>query len=162
MNGIFTPLTVDDEKRIAIVLLLIFFNFVFAVVGAIMRGGFDATAGGFDIKKLPQVFYLQVLPYFVGMAFFEVFLHLLPPSSIMGSLFGGTVAAPAAPLPGATSPIPVEPGAGWQWLDPTVLWITYGVIVVNLAYKTFTNLVYLFGKGITLAQVVASRTDKPA
>lgn len=154
MSGIFSPLTDGDLKRIAVVLLLIFFNFTFAVLGAMMRGGFDPTRGGFDFKKLPEFVYNQILPYIVGLAFFEAFLHILPPSTLVGGLFGNTNPT--------DSPIPVDPSAGWQWLDPTVLWATYAAIVLNLAKQTFTNLVYLFGKGLTLAQSLAVTKDKPA
>lgn len=157
MSGLFSPLTDGDLKRIAVVLLLIFFNFVFAVLGSMMRGGFDPALGGFDFKKLPEVVYKYILPYLVGLAFFEAFLHVLPPSEIVSSLFQGQ--------PSVTGPapaVPLEPGAGWLWLDPTVLWATYGAIVLNLAKQTFTNLTYLFGKGLTLAQSVAARNDKPA
>lgn len=154
MNGIFSTLTDGDLKRIAAVLLLIFFNFLFAVTGALMRGGFDPTRGGFDFKKLPEFVYTNILPYLVGFAFFEAFLHLLPPSTLVGGLFQG-----ANP---ADSPIPVDASAGWKWLDPTVLWATYAAIVLNLAKQTFTNLVYLFGKGLSLAQSLAVTKDSPA
>lgn len=86
MNGLFSVLTEDDLKRIAFVLLVILANFVFAVLGAIVRGGFDAKAGGLDYKKLPVFFTTQVLPFVVGLAFFEAFLHVLPPSELTQTL----------------------------------------------------------------------------
>lgn len=152
MDGLFSALTPDDMKRIAVVLLLIFFNFVFAVVGALMKGGFRAEAEGLDLHKLPEFVYKQILPYLVGLAFFEAFLHLLPPSTLVGDLFHG--ATPATPIPGAPE---IDPAAGWKWLDPTVLWAVYAAIILDLAKRTFTNLVYMFGKGMTLAQSIAQK-----
>lgn len=156
MSGLFTALTDADLKRIAVVLLLIIFNVLFAVVGAIMKGGFKAEEGGLDINKLPEFVYKQVLPYVVGLAFFEAFLHLIPPSMLVSDLFhgAGTVAANTTTVPGLPT---VDPTAGWKWLDPTVLWSIYGAIVIDLAYRTFTNFAYMFGKGISLAQRAAAK-----
>lgn len=157
MSNLFSPLTDSDIKRIAIVLLLVIANFVFAVLGALIRGGFDPARGGFDFRKLPEFVYKDVLPYVVGLAFFEAMLHILPPSVMVGNLFGGQP-SPTGPAP----IIPVEPGAGWQWLDPTVLWATYAAVVLSLVQKTLANLTYLFGKGINLAQELTARFDKDA
>lgn len=156
MSGLFTALTDADLKRIAVVLLLITFNFLFAIVGALMKGGFRADAGGLDLNKLPEFVYKQILPYVVGLAFFEAFLHLIPPSMLVSDLFhgAGTVAANTTTTPGLPS---VDPAAGWKWLDPTVLWGVYGAIVIDLAYRTFTNFAYMFGKGMTLAQSAAAK-----
>jgi hypothetical protein len=150
MNGIFSSLTEGDLRRIAALLLLIFFNTIFAVVGALMKGSFDPAAGGFDPRKFPEFVYKQILPYFVGFAFFEAFLHLLPPSTLVASFAG----APAPIIEGID---PIDPAAAWTWLDPAVLWGTYSAIIVDLVKRTFTNLSYLFGKGIIMAQAVANR-----
>lgn len=149
MNGIFSSLTEGDLRRIAALFLLIFFNTVFAVVGALMKGGFNPANGGFDPHKFPEFVYKQILPYIVGFAFFEAFLHLLPPSELVAS-FASTPAL-------AEGIEPVDPSLAWKWLDPTILWGTYAAIIVDLAKRTFTNLAFMFGKAITLAQGAANR-----
>ena len=144
MSGIFSSLTEGDLKRIAAVLLLIVFNAVFAVIGALMRGGFNPAAGGFDAKKFPEFFYKQILPFVVGLAFFEAFLHLQPPSGLVSALVG----ADSVIVVGEE----LSPSSPWAWLDPTVLWTVYGSIIVMLVRQLSANLIYVFGKGLTLAQ----------
>lgn len=147
MDNIFAPLTLEDEKRIAVVILLIFFNFVLAVVGALVKGGFDPSKGGLDFKKLPEFIYKQVLPYVIGLAVFEAFLHVLPPSQMASALFS---------TPTATGLDAVTP-SGWSWLDPTLLWTVYGAMVAMLVKQFSINLVFLFGKGLEVAQSVAKK-----
>lgn len=149
MDSIFSSLTIADQKRIAIVLLLILANFVFAVIGALVRGGFDPAKGGFDYKKFPLFFTQQVLPYVVGLAIFEAFLHVLPPSDM-----AETLTAPAAsPL---LAPIVPQPNP-FAWLDPTALWTVYGSMVSLLLVSLSKNLSYLFGRGLDAAQAAAKK-----
>ncbi len=148
MDQIFSALTAADVKRIAVVLLLIFFNFAFAVVGALVKGGFDPSKEGLDFKKLPEFVYKQVLPYVIGLAFFEAFLHVLPPSQMAQTLFASAVPSTAA----AVEP----PTNGWMWLDPTILWTVYGSMVAMLVKQVSLNVIYLFGKGLVAAQSVAA------
>lgn len=154
MNLIFAPLTDGDLRRIAALCLLIISNTIFAVVGALMKGGFNPALGGFDAHKFPEFIYKQVLPYLVGFAFFEAFLHLLPPSTLVASLYPEQKALAEA----ATGIPPVDPAEAWKWLDPVMLWLTYSAIIVDLAKKTFTNLAFMFGKALTLAQGLAAKS----
>jgi len=150
MSSIFSGLTEGDIRRVAILLFLIFFNFIFAVVGSLMRGGFNPANGGLDPKKLPEFIYKHVLPYIVGFAFFEVFLHFLPPSQMATTLFD-TKPTTLIDISG------VDVSKPWAWLDPAVLWIGYSSIVVMLVKQVFSNLVYVFGRGLQLAQSAAAK-----
>lgn len=156
MNGLFSVLTEDDLKRIAFVLLVILANFVFAVLGAIVRGGFDAKAGGLDYKKLPVFFTTQVLPFVVGLAFFEAFLHVLPPSELTQTLLSPPSVAPDSLIEGAAAPV-----NWWLWLDPATLWAVYGAMVAKLVTGLLKNMAYLVGKGQEAAQN-ASKGGAPA
>lgn len=150
MLNLFATLTEGDQKRIAAVILIIAANFVFAIIGALVKGGFDPAKGGFDFNKLPEFFVKQILPYVVGLAFFETYLHLAPPSTSAQLLFGG----PPKVIADATSAIPENP---WMWLDTTTLWAVYGSMMILLVKKLLANLFYLFGKGIEQAQTIAKK-----
>lgn len=149
MNGIFSTLTDGDKSRIAFVLILILANYVFAVIGSVARGGFDPKAGGFDWHKLPKFFTEQILPYVVGLAFFEAFLHLLPPSELAAGLTasgGAEVLEQGVGVPQVATP------SSWTWLDPATLWAVYSAMVAQLLAAFMRNVTYLFGKGIEAAQ----------
>ena len=151
MGDIFSALTVDDERRIAFVLLVILANFALAVVGAIVKGGFDPAKDGFDFQKLPEFFYKQVLPYVLGLAVFAAFLHVLPPSTLAAALVGST------PSTTVVDGLTVATPSGFAWLDPTALWTVYGAMVANLVKSLLINLAYLVGKGSEAAQAVAAK-----
>lgn len=154
MNGLFSVLTEADQKRIAIVLLMILGNFVFAILGAVVRGGFDANKGGLDYRKLPVFFTQQVLPYVVGLAFFEAFLHVLPPSELAQTLFSGGAEVLAE---GATTP-----ANWWEWLDPATLWSIYGAMVVKVGTGLVKNLLYLYGKAQEAASKISAGNPAPS
>ena len=151
MLNLFTTLTDGDQKRIAAVILIIIANFVFAVVGALVKGGFVPANGGLDFKKLPEFFVKQILPYVVGLAFFEAYLHLVPPSESVQLLFHK-----AAEIDSIATPMPYAVASNsWAWLDPTALWVVYGSMVAMLVKQLSSNFAYLFGKGLTAAQAAS-------
>lgn len=143
MIALFAPLTEGDLKRIAAVTLIIIANFFAAVIGAIVKGGFNPANGGLDFKKLPEFFYKQVLPYVFGLAFFEAYLHVYPLSESAAALFGKTATLDT------TTP------SSFGWIDPAALWTVYSAMVANLVVQLSKNLFYLVGKGLEVAQLQA-------
>lgn len=151
MNSLFSALTEGDLKRIGAVVLIILANFVFAVVGAVVKGGFDPAAGGLDTKKLPEFFTKQVLPYVLGLAFFEAFLHVVGIGDTVSALFGKT--SPVVDAAGALVP----PPDSFAWLDPAALWTIYGAMVANLTKQLLVNLFFLIGKTSEAASAIAKK-----
>lgn len=136
MNEFITLLTAEDLQRVGIVALLIFINWVSASCVAL-------TNRTFDIKKFPQFFVYDFLPYVVGFAFMQATMHIgLALSNLTGAAFSKTVSETWTTI-----------------LNDTQLYGVFGALAIRYGLSTAKNFSTLFGTLMNKAQQLASKSE---